>query len=57
MCLGLDIWVSETMETLLLYPCGFQNSVVPLAEVDRAGVVALFVAYEGRCGAEVAFLA
>lgn len=49
--------VSEAVEALLLYPCGLQNSVVPFAEVYRAGVVALLVAHEGRIRPEVAFLA
>ena len=49
--------MSEAVEALLLYPCGLENTVVPFAEVHRAGVVAFLFAHKGRCGAEVALLA
>ncbi len=48
--------IPEAVQTFLLYPRCFENSVVPLAEVGRPGVAALLVAYGGRCGAEVTFL-
>ena len=44
------------MKPFLLYPRSFQNSVVSLTEVHKAGIAALLVAHKERCGAEVALL-
>ena len=44
------------MQTLFLYPCRYQNAVVPLAEIYRPGVVAMLIWHQGRVLPEVGFL-
>ncbi len=48
--------VPEGVQTFLLDPGVLQDLVIPLAEVDRAGVLPLLIAHERRVLAEVEFL-
>ena len=47
--------VSETVETLLLNPSGFENPVESFTEVDRTGVVSFFIADKRTIFIEVEF--
>ena len=49
--------VTKTVESFLLDPGVLQDFVIPLAEVDRAGVLPLLIAHERGVLAEVEFFA